>query len=66
VVQDYFLVQPTDHRGNVVLHVMSGDPRQSPHQPAISWPLLAVDLAEHSGSRERARAAELILNGLAG
>jgi excisionase family DNA binding protein len=60
LADDYFLVQPEDHRGNVILHIV---PDNSPGIPAaieINWPLIAIDLAEHSGSREQERAAELV------
>lgn len=66
LIDDYFLVRPEDYRGNVVLHVIEGNSPQFPHGPEVSWALLAADLAEHSGSRERARAAELVLRGFAG
>ncbi|WP_262847577.1 excisionase family DNA-binding protein [Mumia quercus] len=57
VVDDYFLVPATRPDGNVVLHVV-------PELPArITWPVLAADLAEHLGSRESARVAELVRQG---
>ncbi|KHL17840.1 excisionase family DNA binding protein [Mumia flava] len=53
LVDDYFLVPAGAAEANVVLHVVA-------QVPDITWPVLAADLAEHLGSRENARAAELI------
>lgn len=64
LVDDYFLVQPDDHRGNVILHVVQEADPGVPDDIEILWPLVAIDLAEHSGAREQARAAELIREGL--
>ena len=58
LVDNYFLVQPDDRRGNVILHVIDDKSPDAPTLVDIPWPLLAIDLAEHSGARERARAAE--------
>ncbi|MFD1824481.1 MULTISPECIES: helix-turn-helix domain-containing protein [Mumia] len=54
VVDDYFLVPATRPDGNVILHVVAKIPAR------IAWPVLAADLAEHLGSRESARVAELV------
>jgi hypothetical protein len=54
------LVQPDDRRGNVIFHVIDDMGSDAPSLVDIPWPLLAIDLAEHSGARERARAAELV------
>ncbi len=60
LVADYFLVQPDDRRGNVILHVIDDKSSDAPSLVDIPWPLLAMDFAEHSGARERARAVELV------
>jgi excisionase family DNA binding protein len=79
LVADYFLVEPQDHRGNVVLHVLDDDDKHEKHHDhdedrdedpehvrdelrrlGVSWPLIAIDLSEHSGAREQQRAAELV------
>lgn len=60
LVDNYFLVQPDDRRGNVIFHVINDKSSGSPSLVDIPWPLLAIDLAEHSGAREHARAAELV------
>ena len=54
LVDDYFLVPAERQEGNVVLHVVDVVP------DTTAWPVLAADLAEHLGSRESARAAELV------
>jgi len=54
VADEYLLVEASDGRGNVILHVVRGP------VPVI-WPvLLAADLAEHRSPREEARAAEIV------
>lgn len=60
LIDDYFLVRPDDHRGNVILHVIDHEGPYAFPLSGLSWPLLAIDLAEHSGTRERERAAELV------
>lgn len=60
LIHEFFLVQPDDHRGNVILHVIDDDDAYAPDFVNLSWPVVAVDLAEHSGSRERQRVAELV------
>jgi excisionase family DNA binding protein len=64
VVDDYFLVQPNDRRGNVTFHVVDERGSDTPSLVDIPWPMLAIDLAEHSGARERARAIELVRENL--
>ncbi|WP_370617233.1 excisionase family DNA-binding protein [Mumia sp. Pv 4-285] len=54
LVDDYFLVPADRQDGNVVLHVTTVVP------DTTAWPVLATDLAEHLGSRESARANELV------
>ncbi|MGH1564611.1 helix-turn-helix domain-containing protein [Mumia sp. DW29H23] len=54
LVDDYFLVPADRQEGNVVLHVVDVVP------DTTRWPVLATDLAEHLGSRESARATELV------
>ncbi|KAA1425040.1 hypothetical protein FE697_003890 [Mumia zhuanghuii] len=60
LVDDYFLVPADRQQGNVILHVTTVRPDTS------AWPVLATDLAEHLGSRESARANELVRLGSAG
>lgn len=57
LVDDYFLVPAPRQEGNVVLHVTDVVP------DTRGWPVLAADLAEHLGSRESARASELVRAG---
>lgn len=60
LLDDYFLVRPDGARGNVFLHVIHEEAQGVPRAIDIAWPLVAIDLAEHSGARERERAAELL------
>lgn len=54
LVDDYFLVPADRQEGNVVLHLVDVVP------DTTRWPVLATDLSEHLGSRESARATELV------
>jgi hypothetical protein len=54
LVADYLLLEASDGRGNVVLHVSERP------VAAVSSLLLAADLAEHMSPREDRRAAELV------
>jgi hypothetical protein len=55
VVNDYWLDPPgVDASPNVVLHVAPGRPSE------VSPLMLAADLFEHDGPRERARAIQLV------
>lgn len=58
LVNEFFLIDADGRNGNVVLHVVDEIPDSNVlHQ---SWALLAADLAEHSGARERGRVVELL------
>lgn len=54
VVEDYFLVPADGGPRNVTLHVIADQ------VDTVTWPLLAADLAEYDGARERARVRELV------
>lgn len=54
LVEDYLLVPAPRQDGNVLLHVAA------PLPDTTRWAVLATDLAEHLGSRESARVAELV------
>jgi len=63
LVKEYFLVEAEGRHGNVVLHVVDEIPDNSALHD--SWALLAADLAEHSGARERGRVLELVRSAVA-
>lgn len=59
VVRRHLLVEPTDSRPDVWLHVSAYLP---PHALRLQ---VAADLADHGGSRERARASAIVAEALA-